>query len=70
MSEKAEFASSDHVTFVKDYQATSIPSGTAITVKAGTAGVITQALGTNYTVHIGSALIRVPKRDGEVLARS
>jgi len=45
MSETGEFAQFDKISFVRDYEAVSIPSGTRITIKQGTAGSITQALG-------------------------
>ncbi len=36
MSETEEFAQFDKISFVKDYEAVSIPSGTRITIKQGT----------------------------------
>ena len=71
MSETGEFAQFDKISFVKDYEAVSIPSGTRITIKEGTAGSITQALGDNLTIHLDSGnLIWVPKRDSTVLTLS
>ncbi len=71
MSETEEFAQFDKISFVRDYEAVSIPSGTRITIKQGTAGSITQALGDNLTIRLASgSLIWVPKRDSAVLAKS
>jgi hypothetical protein len=71
MSDTKEFAQFDKISFVRDYEAISIPSGTRITIKQGTTGSISQALGDHLTIHLASgALVWVPKRDSAVLAKS
>lgn len=70
MNEALLFGASDQIVFVKDYEALSIPTAESLLIRQGTAGIVTQALGGNYTIRLDTAvLVRVPGRDGDVLAR-
>ncbi len=45
-----------------------IPSGVKITIQKGTLVMITQALGTAYTVYVNGNLARVAGKDGDALS--
>lgn len=51
----------------RDCAAIQIPSGTAMTLQAGTFVDITQTLGGSYTVHTGGALYRISAKDADAL---
>ena len=57
------------VEFARDCAAVQIPDGTAVTIRAGTPGVVTQSLGGSYTVQVPSlgGLFRVSGQDGDAL---
>ena len=61
----------DYITLPRDIEATLIPSGTAVTLPAGSAVIVTQALGGSYTVLASShgGLARVRGEDGDALGR-
>jgi len=51
----------------RDCEVVQIPSGTAITLPAGTPVDITQTLGGTYTIHAAGGLYRVNARDADAL---
>lgn len=61
MHENTEF------TLTRDCEAIQIPSGNKTMIPAGTPGVITQALGGNYTIATYQGLARVAERDLDAL---
>jgi probable FeS assembly SUF system protein SufT len=61
MYENTEFSTS------RDIEAIQIPSGTKITIPAGTPGVITQSLGGSYTIATNFGLSRVAENDSDAL---
>ena len=61
MYENTEF------TLSRDCEAIQIPSGQAVTIPAGTPGVITQALGGSYTIATYQGLSRIAEKDLDAL---
>lgn len=61
MHENTEFS------LKRDVEAIQIPSGVKTTIPAGTQGVITQALGGNYTVATYQGLARIAEKDLDAL---
>ena len=61
MYENTEF------TLSRDCEAIQIPSGQKSTIAAGTAGVITQALGGTYTIATPYGLHRIAEKDLDAL---
>lgn len=57
----------DAIEVTRDCDAMLIPSGVKITIKKGTLVMITQALGTAYTVYVNGNLARVAGKDGDAL---
>jgi probable FeS assembly SUF system protein SufT len=57
------------VTLSRDVEAVIVPSGTPITLKAGLAGFITQALGGSFTVYIEGNLYRIPGTQADALGK-
>lgn len=55
------------VEVLKDVEATLIPSGDKVTVKAGTMVHVTQALGDAYTIYVNGNLVRVAGKHGDAL---
>jgi probable FeS assembly SUF system protein SufT len=55
------------ITVARDCDAILIPSGTHITLQAGTVVFITQALGGNYTVNVNGNLAQVSARNADAL---
>jgi len=51
----------------RNIEATLIPSGTKVSLQAGTMVAITQALGNSYTVHVNGNLVRIAGKDGDAL---
>lgn len=51
----------------RDCEAVQIPSGTAVTLPAGTSVDITQTLGGSYTIHAQGGLYRINPRDADAL---
>ena len=54
-------------TLIRDFPATRIPSGEAITLEKGTTVFITQALGGSYTVATDQGLARIADEDADAL---
>lgn len=59
----------DSIEVRRDVDALLIPSGIKITIKEGSLVMITQALGTSYTVYVNGNLARVAGKDGDALHR-
>src|SRR3954471_16942296 len=55
------------VELTRDCEAVQIPSGTAVTLPAGTPVDITQTLGGTYTIHAQGGLYRVAAKDADAL---
>lgn len=57
----------DPIAVLRDVEAALIPSGVAVSLKKGTLVVVTQSLGTAYTVHVNGNLVRIAGKDGDAL---
>jgi probable FeS assembly SUF system protein SufT len=57
----------DTIEVTRDCDAMLIPSGVQITIQKGSLVMITQALGTAYTVYVNGNLVRVAGKDGDAL---
>ena len=57
------------VTLARDVRATIIPAGEEITLRQGTSGFITQALGGSFTVYIEGNLFRIAGGDADALGK-
>lgn len=57
----------DTIEVTRDCDARLIPSGAEISIKKGTLVMITQALGTAYTVYVNGNLARIAGKDGDAL---
>jgi probable FeS assembly SUF system protein SufT len=57
------------VTLSRDVEAVIVPAGTAITLKAGLSGFITQALGGSFTVYIEGNLYRIPGTQADAIGK-
>jgi hypothetical protein len=57
----------DTTEVTRDVDAMLIPSGVQISIQKGTLVMITQALGTAYTVYVNGNLARVAGKDGDAL---
>jgi probable FeS assembly SUF system protein SufT len=55
------------VEVLRDVEATLIPSGAKVKLQPGTHVMITQALGTSYTVYVNGNLVRIAGSDGDAL---
>ena len=63
-----ELSLRDRIVEVKrDVEATLIPTGAKVTLKAGTAVSVTQALGDSYTVYVNGNLVRITGKEGDAL---
>ena len=51
----------------RSVEATLIPSGAMVTLQVGTSVLVTQALGTSYTVYVNGNLLRIAGKDGDAL---
>ena len=51
----------------RDCEAALIPSGVKVDIKKGTQALVTQALGSSYTVYINGNLVRIAGKDGDAL---
>lgn len=60
----------EHVTVLRDCKAIAIPYGETIILKKGDEVVITQALGSSYTVNYHGQLLRVDNADGDAIGKS
>lgn len=57
----------DQVVLKRDVQATIVPVGTPVTLKAGETAYITQSLGGTYTVVVQGNMFRIDGRDADAL---
>ena len=57
------------VTLSRDVEAVIVPAGTAITLKAGLSGFITQALGGSFTLYIEGNLYRIPGTQADAIGK-
>ncbi len=57
------------VTLERDVKATIIPIGETLTLREGTPGFITQALGGSFTVYIEGNLFRIAGADADALGK-
>lgn len=57
------------VTLERDVTATVIPAGETLTLREGTSGFITQALGGSFTVYIEGNLFRIAGSDADALGK-
>jgi probable FeS assembly SUF system protein SufT len=57
----------DTIEVLREVEAALIPSGAQVTLKQGTLVVVTQSLGTSYTVYVNGNLVRVAGKDGDAL---
>lgn len=57
------------ITFARDCAAVIIPAGERVTLPAGTAGFLTQALGGSFTIYIEGNLFRVAGQDGDAIGK-
>lgn len=57
------------VTLSRDVEAVIVPAGTPITLKAGLAGFITQALGGSFTLYIEGNLYRIPGAQADAIGK-
>ena len=57
------------VTLSRDVDAVIVPAGTAITLKAGLSGFITQALGGSFTLYIEGNLYRIPGTQADAIGK-
>lgn len=53
----------------RDVRAVLIPAGESVTLREGTAGLITQALGGSFTVYVEGNLFRIPGQDADALGK-
>lgn len=60
-------ATPDKVVLQRDVQATIVPVGTPVTLKAGETAYITQSLGGTYTVVVNGNMFRIDGRDADAL---
>jgi probable FeS assembly SUF system protein SufT len=57
------------VRFVRDCNATLVPSGAEVIVPEGAEGTLTQALGASFTVYVGGSLLRIKGVDADAIGR-
>ena len=57
------------VTLIRDVRAVVIPVGESITLREGTEGFITQALGGSFTVYVEGNLFRISGTDADALGK-
>ncbi|MBS0387148.1 MAG: putative Fe-S cluster assembly protein SufT [Proteobacteria bacterium] len=53
----------------RDVEAVIVPAGTPVTLKAGLAGYITQALGGSFTLYIEGNLYRIPGEQADAIGK-
>ena len=63
------YPQNEAVTLSRDCDAVIIPSGEAVTLPAGCAGFITQALGGSFTIYIEGNLFRLPGADADAIGK-
>ncbi len=57
------------VTLIRDVRAVIIPAGESVTLREGTEGFITQALGGSFTVYVEGNLFRIAGADADALGK-
>jgi len=57
------------VVLYRDVRAVMVPAGAEITLKAGQAGYLTQALGGSFTVYVDGNLFRIAGEDADALGK-
>ncbi len=57
------------VVLYRDVRAVMVPAGAEVTLKAGQAGYITQALGGSFTVYVDGNLLRIAGEDADALGK-
>ena len=57
------------VTLIRDVKAIIIPAGESITLREGTEGFITQALGGSFTIYVEGNLFRISGADADALGK-
>ncbi len=62
-------ASRESFTLARDCRAAQVPYGDAVTLTAGQAGIITQALGGSFTVYIEGSLFRIEGKDADAIGQ-
>jgi probable FeS assembly SUF system protein SufT len=60
---------SEPIRFERDCSAVMVPQGEAVTLPAGQAGYITQALGGSFTVYVDGNLFRISGADADALGK-
>jgi probable FeS assembly SUF system protein SufT len=60
---------SEPIRFERDCAAVMVPSGEAVTLPAGQAGYVTQALGGSFTVYVEGNLFRIRNEDADALGK-
>ena len=63
------YSHNEPVTFVRDCDAVVIPVGEKVTLPAGTAGFMTQALGGSFTIYIEGNLFRISGTDADAIGK-
>jgi probable FeS assembly SUF system protein SufT len=53
----------------RDVKAVIVPAGAEVTLKAGQAGYITQALGGSFTVYVDGSLLRIAGEDADAIGK-
>lgn len=61
--------SNEPVTLIRDVKAVIIPAGESVTLREGTEGFITQALGGSFTVYVEGNLFRISGTDADALGK-
>lgn len=61
--------SNEPFTLERDVSAVIIPAGESVTLRAGTSGFITQALGGSFTVYLEGNLFRISGADADALGK-
>lgn len=61
--------SNEPVTLARDVTAVIIPVGQSVTLREGTAGFITQALGGSFTIYVEGNLFRISGTDADALGK-
>ncbi|MGH8226640.1 MAG: putative Fe-S cluster assembly protein SufT [Steroidobacteraceae bacterium] len=62
-------ADNEPVVFYRDVRGVMVPAGAEVTLKAGQAGYITQALGGSFTVYVDGSLFRIAGEDADALGK-
>jgi probable FeS assembly SUF system protein SufT len=63
------YTHNEPVTFARDCPAVLIPVGEKVTLPAGTAGFMTQALGGSFTIYIEGNLFRISGTDADAIGK-